>query len=147
MWRWPWWPSSVKYGRRPMAHGEPISDDSRGPWRPSSHRAKARAGWLAGFTSWPSTMSMSRARQTVWLEIRVVPLTLREWPVCRQLSRMAWRSAITATSDWTRRSSRPEARSALGLQPWLVVVVIRGLVTRARTNGSLDGAGGGAEEV
>ena len=32
-------------------------------------------------------------------------------------------------------------------QPWLVVVVIRLLVTRARTNGSSEGAGGGAEEV
>src|SRR5215217_6421989 len=147
MWRWPWWPSSVKYGRRPMAHGEPISEGRRGPWRPSSHRARLWAAVLALETRLPSTRSMSRARQTVWLEIRVVPLTKREWPVCRQLSRMVWRSAMTASRDWTRRSSRPEARSALGLQPWLVVVVIRLWVARARTNGSLEGVGGGAEEV
>jgi hypothetical protein len=96
---------------------------------------------------WTSTTSMSTARQTVWLEMRVVPLTKREWPVRRQLSRMVWRSARTASSDWTRRSSRPEARSTAGLQPWLVVVVIRVLATRARTNGSRAGASAGAARV
>ena len=90
---------------------------------------------------------MSTARQTVWLETRVVPFTNREWPVRRQLRRIVWRSAITARSDWTRRSSLPEARSALGSQPWLEVVVIRLLATRARTNGSPDGATGGEVEV
>ena len=92
-------------------------------------------------------MSMSTARQTVWLETRVVPLTNREWPVRRQLRRIVWRSARTASRDWTRRSSRPEARSAAGSQPWLAVVVIRGLATRARTNGSRAGAGAGAALV
>ena len=90
---------------------------------------------------------MSTARQTVWLDTRVVPLTNREWPERRQLRRMVWRSAITARSDWTRRSSLPEARSVLGSQPRLVVVVIRLLRTRACTNGSRDGATSGAVEV
>jgi hypothetical protein len=90
---------------------------------------------------------MSTARQTVWLDTRVVPLTNREWPVRRQLSRMVCRSASTASSDWTRRSSRPEARSAAGSQPWLVVVAIRGLATRARTNGSRAGTRAGAALV
>jgi hypothetical protein len=92
-------------------------------------------------------MSMSTARQTVWLDTRVVPLTYLEWPLRRQLSRMVWRSAITASSDCTRRSSLPEARSVLGSQPRLLVVVMRLLRTRARTNGSFDGATGGDEEV
>ena len=91
-------------------------------------------------------MSMSTARQTVWLDTRVVPWTKREWPERRQLRRIVWRSAITAVRTGPR-SSWPEARSVLGSQPWLVVLAMRLLRTSARTNGSLDGDGTGAVEV
>src|SRR4029450_10576555 len=151
-----------------MANGEPTSTGRSGPSSPSSHRARTRAALLDRDTGRPSTRSMSTARQTVWLETRVVPLTNLEWPERRQLRRMAWRSARTGRNDWTRRasrpearggggwapagaarsdgprrSSRPEARSAAGSQPWLVVVVMRGLATRARTNGAVAGVRGG----
>ena len=45
---------------------------------------KFKPGVLLGLTGWPSTRSRSTARQAQWLEVLVVPLTSREWPVFRQ---------------------------------------------------------------
>ena len=39
-------------------------------------------------------------------------------------------TTITASSDWTRRSRRPEARSTAGSQPRLVVVERNGAILR-----------------
>ena len=60
-----------------VAEGERRADLDRAqrPSSPSSHRARTRAAGWTGDTGWPSTWSMSTARQTVWLETRVVPLT------------------------------------------------------------------------
>src|SRR6266498_4182836 len=64
---------------------------------------------------WWLIWSMSTARQRVWLEMRVVPLTWREWPLWTQeIRRVQW-LAMTVSRDWMRRSSWGLARSGWGL--------------------------------
>src|SRR6266498_3539687 len=95
---------------------------------------------------WWLIWSMSTARQRVWLEMRVVPLTWREWPLWTQeIRRVQW-LAMTVSRDWMRRSSWGLARSGWGLQPWVVVGCRLGLWARAWVKGSGGGGvvGGGA---
>src|SRR4030095_16713420 len=51
----PWGLSSEKYGRRPISNGEPISEGRSGPWSPSSHTTRVRAGGLGREPPRPAT--------------------------------------------------------------------------------------------